>query len=113
MRVYLESPYRNGDPEEHQKNIDYAKACALDCIERGENPFVSHLFFTQFLDDNDPDDRTLGMNMGFKWALTCAISVFYTDRGMSEGMTKGLERAIREERTREFRKLPTPNAFVS
>ena len=112
MRVYLESPYRNPDPEEHQKNIEYAKACMLDSISKEESPFVSHLLYPQVLDDNDPDDRTLGMNLGFYMACMCEKSVFYTDLGISEGMAKGIKVAREEQRKIVFRKLPTPNAFV-
>ena len=44
-KTILESPY-SGDVE---KNIDYAKKCLKDSLERDECPFASHLLYTQVL----------------------------------------------------------------
>ena len=40
-KTILESPY-SGDVE---KNIDYAKKCLRDSLERDECPFASHLLY--------------------------------------------------------------------
>jgi hypothetical protein len=34
-----------------RRNIRYAQLCVLDCLQRGEAPFASHLLYTQVLDD--------------------------------------------------------------
>lgn len=61
--VILETPYA-GDVE---YNLKYARACVADCIRRHEAPFASHLIYTQdgVLDDNDPNERMLGIHAGF------------------------------------------------
>ncbi len=48
-RVIIESPYSGDIP----RNLLYARLCVFDCLNRGEAPYASHLFFTQVLNDND------------------------------------------------------------
>jgi hypothetical protein len=93
-RVIVESPYA-GDT---QRNIEYAKECCLDCIKRGEVPFASHLFFPQFLDDNNPDHRTIGLHMGYDFWEKAEEIVFYVDFGLSPGMEKALAKAFIENK---------------
>lgn len=81
-RVFLASPYR-GDTK---RNVAYARACAYDCVQRGETPLVPHLSFTQFLDDGIEADRTAGMEAGKVWLLACDALVVYMDLGISSGM---------------------------
>lgn len=102
--VYLESPYA-GDVG---LNVCYARACMHDCLARGEAPFASHLLYTQegILDDQNPRERTLGIESGFAWASASrAKSVFYVDLGVSRGMVAGIERARHEGRAIEVRRL--------
>lgn len=60
--VIIESPFA-GEVEE---NIKCARQCLRDSILRGEVPFASHLLYTQegVLDDDDPYERELGINLG-------------------------------------------------
>lgn len=99
--VYLESPFA-GDVE---RNTKYARACMLDSLKRGEAPFVSHLLYTQVLDDTDPLQRTTGIMAGFDWAAVATKTVVYTDLGVSGGMRAGLADATRRGRDIEFRTL--------
>lgn len=89
-RVILESPYA-GDVE---GNEAYARRCARDCAMKGESSQASHLYYTQFLDDNKPEERALGMRLGLAWREVADYSVFYTDRGWSRGMLAALHTAI-------------------
>lgn len=85
--VILESPYA-GDIE---KNIEYAKLCALDSLARGESPMLSHSLYTQFLDDEVPEERALGIKAGLAWRRVADYSVIYTDYGISDGMQGGID----------------------
>ncbi len=102
-RVILESPYA-GDVE---KNVRYARACLHDCFMRGEAPIASHLLYTQpgVLDDNNPEERKLGIEAGLIWGSLAEATVVYTDRGMSRGMEYGIKKAVSEGRPIEYRKL--------
>lgn len=103
--VIIESPYA-GDVE---RNVAYAKACMLDCIKRGEIPFASHLLYTQVLDDDDPQQRKLGIEMGVSLGLGYADKIaFYVDLGISPGMEYAMdiyeEHGIKTE-TRSLEKI--------
>ncbi len=101
--VVVESPLA-GDRE---KNKEYAKRCVMDCLRRGEAPYASHLFFDQpgLLDDDVPEERTLGMEAGFAIGARADATVVYTDLGISEGMKMGIRRAKAGNRVVEYRNL--------
>ncbi len=106
--VIIESPYKGGDnggAEYLDKNVEYAKACMRDSFKRGEYPFLSHLLYTQVLDDKIPEERTLGIDAGLTWGKNAEITAVYQDLGISKGMEKGIERAVREGRPIEYRWL--------
>jgi hypothetical protein len=90
-RVILESPYRG----EVEANLAYARRCVLDCLQRGESPIVSHLLFTQMLDDSIADQRKLGIDAGMAWIHVADAMVLYIDRGISEGMREAMKFAQR------------------
>jgi hypothetical protein len=91
-RVILETPYR-GDID---ANISFARACLRDCLLRGESPIASHLLYTQegVLDDNDADQRRLGIKAGLAWVHVADATVVYTDLGITEGMQQGIDFAL-------------------
>ena len=105
MKVLLESPYK-GDVA---TNTRYARACMRDCFLRGEQPFASHLLYTQegVLDDNNPEERAMGIEAGLAWGAGARKTVVYTDLGITSGMQLGIERAVQEGRLVEYRNLPT------
>lgn len=86
-KVFVESPYK-GDT---YANRIYLRRAMMDCIGRGETPFASHLIYTQILDDDIPEERTLGISLGEPWRESSNFTVFYVDYGMSGGMIKALE----------------------
>jgi hypothetical protein len=102
-RVVIESPYAGNVAE----NLAYAKRCVLDCLQRNEAPYASHLFFTQdgLLDDLVPAERFLGINAGFAWGTVAELVAVYVDRGLSPGMQQGIDRAIEAKQAIEFRSL--------
>lgn len=88
--VIIESPFA-GDVE---ANIAYARKCVADSLSRNEAPVASHLLLPQLLDDNDPAQRTLGIEVGLAWYRVADKCVVYMDRGVSSGMSTGIVRAI-------------------
>lgn len=101
--VILESPFA-GDVD---KNLEFARAYMKDCFLMGEFPFASHLLYTQkgILDDNIPEERSLGINAGLVWGKFAEITVVYTDFGITEGMKQGIERAKKEGKIIKMRTL--------
>lgn len=102
-RVVIESPYA-GNVE---LNLRYLRACMRDCVTRGESPYASHGLLTQdgVLDDNNPDERALGIAAGFAWRDVADKTVVYTDLGMSGGMRHGINDATSKGRPIEYRTL--------
>lgn len=100
-RVIIESPYA-GDVE---ANVEYARRALRDSLDRGEAPMVSHLLYTQALDDADPVERERGIAAGLAWGAAADATVVYADRGISRGMLAGILRARDERRPVEVRML--------
>ena len=100
--VIIESPFAG----EQEKNLKYARAALLDCLNRGEAPFASHLLYTQVLDDLKASERVLGISAGLELAKRADATVVYCDRGISSGMRLGIAEAQRVGRPVEYRKLP-------
>jgi hypothetical protein len=102
-RVIIESPYA-GDVE---RNLRYLRACMRDSLLRGEAPFASHAIYTQpgVLDDNDPEQRRMGINAGFEWWPAAEAVVFYVDLGWSPGMLRASALAIEHAEECETRTL--------
>ena len=80
--VVIESPYA-GDVE---LNLRYLDACIRQCIAKNESPYASHKMLTTALDDNDPRQRKIGIEVGLAWRRMAHQRVFYTDLGWSRGM---------------------------
>src|SRR5271165_3009507 len=91
-RVVVESPYAGNV----RRNLAYAKLCLKDSLLRGEAPIASHLLFTQpgILDDNNSEERKLGIEAGLAWVSVADLQVFYVDLGMSNGMQSAFGYAI-------------------
>lgn len=102
-RVILETPYA-GDVE---INTKYARKCMLDSLKRGEAPLLSHLLYTQVLDDMTPEERKQGIAAGLVWGNVADVTVVYSDYGISKGMEYGIEDALKNGRPVEYRKLFT------
>ena len=106
--VDIETPYASPTSEGLIRNIRYARACVRDSLSRGEIPFASHLFYTQpgVLDDTVPAERERGIMAGKTMIETlCAVTVVYTDLGISKGMEFGMEMARKSGRQIEQRTL--------
>jgi hypothetical protein len=91
--VILESPFAGRgetvDEREldHAYNILFARQCLGDCNQRGESALVSHLLWPQAL---PPVERSTGIVFQNAWRRIADFTVFYTDRGWSEGMLAAL-----------------------
>lgn len=101
--VIIESPYAGSVIP----NVEYARKCMRDSLERGEAPIASHLLYTQpgILDDYNPEERAWGINAGLAWRKVAELAVFYTDRGWSGGMTAARELYDREGFPYEVRSI--------
>ena len=86
--VYICSPYA-GDGE---RNTAAARRYSRFAVEAGYIPIAPHLLFPQFLDDNKPKERELGLFFGNAILSKCAEMWVFGDR-ISEGMEAEIKRA--------------------
>lgn len=103
--VVIETPFAAPTEDLRELNADYLKAAMLDSLDRGEAPYASHALYTQFLDDDIPGERRLGMEAGFAWGARADEIVVYTDLGISRGMREGIARALASGKHVEYRSL--------
>lgn len=106
--VVLESPYSSQSAKGLIERHNYAKAILNDSIERGEAPFLSHLFYTQFLNDKLKAERRLGMEVGWSFLRKADLVAVYLDLGWSDGMVEGLLEATKHGVPWEKRKIGWP-----
>ena len=81
-KIFVCSPLRGNIKE----NIKKAKQYSRDIALKGDIPITPHIYFTQFLDDNNPKERKLGMKMGQELLKICDdIKIFgVPNKGMKE-----------------------------
>ena len=96
-QVVIESPFSGPTPADIEENKRYGRMALHDSIMRGEAPLASHLLYTQpfVLDDNLPEERELGMSLGWHVMRRSSYVAVYADRGFSSGMVRGIEAAIK------------------
>ena len=97
-KVYVCSPFRpvSTNPKRAEKvlarNIRRAKfACEL-LTKLGYLPIAPHLYFPQFLDDNNPEERETGMMLGRELLCGCD-ELWVFGRHISEGMEEEIRQA--------------------
>lgn len=84
--VYIASAFR-GNVEE---NLAKARVYCRLAAKAGYLPVAPHLLYPQFLDDNDPEERELGMQLGLHLLALC-------DEVWCFGkITEGMAREIKE-----------------
>ena len=85
--VYICSPYRAADSAQLDRNIDYAQALTKQAIEAGLAPITPHLYMTQCLNEDKPEERAAGMAAGLTLLKGCDFVIVGVKYGISEGMS--------------------------
>lgn len=63
-KIYIISRYRAENAEELEFNKKVARYFCREVIEEGNVPVAPHLYYTQFLDNDYPEDRKAGLHLG-------------------------------------------------
>ena len=85
--VYICSPYRAADSAQLDRNIDYAQALTKRALEAGLAPITPHLYMTQCLNEDKPEERAAGMAAGLTLLKRCDFVIVGVKYGISEGMS--------------------------
>lgn len=86
--VYICSPYA-GDVE---TNVQKARRYCRFAVDKGCIPIAPHLLFTQFLNDDNPKERQLGIFFGNAVMSKCS-EVWVFGEHISNGMEAEIKRA--------------------
>lgn len=88
--IYVASPCA-GDTE---KNTEFAKRACRHVMNEGHAFFAPHLLYPTILDEHQPEQRQLGLDMGISMLSRCDELWCYGDR-VSPGMHLEIEEAGR------------------
>jgi len=94
-KIFICSPLR-GDIKE---NIERAKRYSKEVVLAGHIPITPHIYFTQFLNDNNPKERGIGMEMGLKLLNICDEMWIYGKP------TEGMLQEIKQFKKKKIKKL--------
>lgn len=86
--VYICSPYHGDTQENTRKALKYCQFAA----EQKRLPICPHVYFTRFLDDNNPVMRALGLMYGLDLMFLCD-EIWVCGETVSEGMSMELKEA--------------------
>lgn len=89
--VYICSPF-SGDVRENKRR---ARSYSRYAVKKGYLPITPHLLYPQFLDDENPDEREVGMYMGLILMTKC-VEVWVFGKERSQGMQREIKYAKRK-----------------
>ncbi len=85
--IYICSPLRGGIKRNIKRAIGYSRFV----YSKGGVPLAPHVIFTTFLDDEIPEERAAGMEMGLELLRVCDELWVFGER-ISEGMAGEIKR---------------------
>ena len=93
MIYYVCSPYRGKTPEQVQVHFNYAVNLTREMLLYGHCPITPHLYITACLNDNEPDERKIGLEAALELLEKCDAVIVGQRYGISEGMAAEIEKA--------------------
>ena len=90
--VYICSPY-SGDTE---RNVENARRYSRFAVDRHYLPITPHIYFTQFMDDNVPEERNTAIFMNWVLMSKC-VELWVFGETISSGMKAEIDRAKRKK----------------
>lgn len=95
-KVYIISRYSAKTWHERRFNKEVTKYYCRRIAEAGKRPVAPHLFYTQFMDDDDPEARRLGLDFSIKDLDECdSFLLVIVDGVISSGMRGEIEHVTR------------------
>ena len=91
QRVYICSPYA-GTAEQQKRNSTLAAGYCRAATLAGYSPIAPHIYYPQFLDDDAPDERNVGLQLGIEALDTCT-ELWVVGETLSAGMVEEIRLA--------------------
>lgn len=89
--VYICSPF-SGDTE---TNIEKARKYCRHAVDKGSIPIAPHLYFPQFMSDENPQERNLAIFMDIVLLSKC-VELWVFGETITKGMSVEIEKAKRK-----------------
>lgn len=92
-RIFVVSPLAPSNIHSFDANVDLAKRLCRAVVLDGHAPMAPHLLYPLFLNENDEEERKIGISAGLAW-LTMAQEVwaYATDfNAASRGMKQEID----------------------
>lgn len=94
VRVFIISAFKARTEEDRIFNVNFARAVARTEYLNGFFPIVPHLLIPQYVNDNDPYERSWGIEAGHVLMESCdEVLVAIVGGRISEGMKSDIEYA--------------------
>ena len=88
--IYICSPYRG----EVERNLQYARELTRIALDNDFVPITPHLYITQAVNDEVPEEREKGMAAGKELLKHCKYILIGSKYGLSEGMLEEIRLAL-------------------
>lgn len=90
-KIFISSPLA-GD---YNNNIKNAQQYCREVLLQGYIPLAPHVYYTNFLKEENEVERQLGMDIGLRWLAESDELWVYNYNGISKGMKVEIEMAKR------------------
>ena len=97
MMIYVCSPYRAKDKTQFERQKDYTKLVSREVVLAGHEAITPHMYYPDFLNDNDPRERKIGMKSALRLLDVCDAILVNTQLNISDGMKKEIEYAKQKD----------------
>ena len=74
-----------------EKQLEYTKEISRAAVMQNYDVIVPHLYYPQFLNDDNEAEREWGMNSALNLILVCDVIVVGEEYGISQGMQAEIE----------------------
>lgn len=94
QKVFICSRLRSDKLNEEEMFKAQCREYCRYAANQGLLPIAPHIYFTQFMNDHDRDERCMGINFGLELLKECdEVWVFTNNDYIGEGMKKEIELA--------------------
>lgn len=94
--AYICSPYKDTGNSSVKDHVKFAQKACRFVYNKGYIPIAPHLYFTQFMNDDDLIEREDGLILGMEILKKCdKVFVFpYEDKYLPNGISLGMQNEI-------------------
>lgn len=94
-KIFVCSRLRGKTPEEYKKNIEIAESLCRIVSMLGHLPIAPHVYFPNFLSDDNESERKLGIDMGIELLRECDEIWVFDFNDISAGMETEIDYALK------------------